>query len=104
VEMVAPRLWEDARGIDGGITSRDPKSRQWAIDRTRRCVDLARTLGADLLVLWLAREGSYLREAKDGVDAHRRLIDFIDAVLEHDATIRIAIEPKPNEPMDHAYL
>src|SRR5262249_2851274 len=31
-------------------------------------------------------------------------LDAINALLAHDKTIRIAIEPKPNEPMDHAYL
>src|SRR5439155_10657461 len=28
-EFVAPRLWEDPRGIDGGFTANDPKARQW---------------------------------------------------------------------------
>ena len=42
VEIVAPRLWEDPRGIDGGYTSNDPKARQWAIERTLRCMDIAR--------------------------------------------------------------
>ncbi len=103
-EIVAPRLWEDARGIDGGFTANDPAIRRWAIDRTKRCADIARTLGTDLLVLWLAREGTYIRESKNPIEAHRHLIEAINAVLEHDPAIRIAIEPKPNEPMDHAYI
>ena len=32
-EFVAPRLWEDPRGIDGGFTSNDPECRAWAVDR-----------------------------------------------------------------------
>jgi len=104
VEMVAPRLWEDARGVDGGFTSRDPKVRQWAIDRSRQCVDICRAMETDLFVLWLAREGTYMREAKNPMDSHRYLIDAFNTILEHDPQIRIAIEPKPNEPMDHAYL
>lgn len=103
-EMVAPRLWEDARGIDGAFTANDPAIRRWAIDRSRQCVDIARAMGTDLVVLWLAREGTYIREAKDALAAHGHLIEAINAILEHDPTIRIAIEPKPNEPMDHAYL
>jgi len=103
-EICAPRLWEDARGIDGGFTANDPACRKWAIDRARQTADLCRILGTDLLVLWLAREGTYIREAKDAIAAHHHLVEAINAVLEHDATIRIAIEPKPNEPMDHAYI
>jgi xylose isomerase len=103
-EIVAPRLWEDARGVEGGFTANDPKIRQWAIDRAKGCADLCRIMGTDLLVLWLAREGTYVRESKNAIDAHRWLLDAINAILEHDKKIRIAIEPKPNEPMDQAYI
>jgi xylose isomerase len=34
----------------------------------------------------------------------REVCDHLDAMLAHDRRIRLAIEPKPNEPMDHAYL
>lgn len=103
-EIVAPRLWEDPRGVDGGYTSNDPASRKWAIERSKRCIDVAYHLGCDLIVLWLAREGTYIRESKNAVDAHKRLLDAINAMLKYDKDIRIAIEPKPNEPVDHAYL
>src|SRR6266540_3822629 len=33
-----------------------------------------------------------------------RLVEAFDAMLAHDKRARLAIEPKPNEPMDHAYL
>jgi xylose isomerase len=55
-------------------------------------------------VLWLAREGTYIREAKDSAAAVNRLVEAIDAMLEYDKGVRLAIEPKPNEPMDHAYI
>lgn len=103
-ELAAPRLWEDPRGADGGYTANNPQTRQWAIDRSKRCADICRALGTDIMVLWLAREGTYIREAKHAFDAHKHLIDAINAVLEHDPSIRIAIEPKPNEPMDQAYI
>ena len=103
-EIVAPRLWEDDRGIDGPLTSNDAACRAWAVERSKRCADICKVMGTDLLVLWLAREGTYARESKSAIDAHSRLIDGINAILEHDPQIRIAIEPKPNEPMDQAYI
>jgi xylose isomerase len=103
-EFTAPRLWEDPRGIDGGFTSNDPDVRKWAIDRTKRCIDVARELGIKFVVLWLAREGTYIREAKNAIDAHKHLLDSLNALLQHDTEVEIAIEPKPNEPMDHAYI
>ena len=103
-EFVAPRLWEDTRTIDGGYTSNDPECRKYAFERSKRSIDIANVLGTDLLVLWLAREGSYIREAKDSKVATERIIEAINMMLAYDSKIRICIEPKPNEPMDHAYI
>lgn len=103
-EFVAPRLWEDPRTIDGAFTSNDPECRAYARDRFKRTIDIANALGTDLIVLWLAREGTYIREAKDSKWAVDRLVEVIDEMLEYDEAIRICIEPKPNEPMDHTYI
>jgi xylose isomerase len=103
-EMVAPRLWFAPQTIDGAYTSNDPKCRQYAIDRSLRSIDLANILGTDILVLWLAREGSYIRESKDAGRCLDYLVAAFDAMLAHDRKIRLSIEPKPNEPMDHAYI
>jgi xylose isomerase len=103
-EMVAPRLWFSPNTIDGAYTSNDPKHRQYAIDRSLRCIDIANLLGTNLIVLWLAREGTYLRESKSGRRSLELLAQALDKMLAHDKNARLAIEPKPNEPMDHAYL
>jgi xylose isomerase len=103
-EMVAPRLWFSPMTIDGAYTSNDPKCRKYAIERSLRCIDIARCLDTDLIVLWLAREGSYLRESKNARKCVDYLVEAIDAMLAHDRRVRIAIEPKPNEPMDIAYI
>ena len=103
-EFVAPRLWEHPMTIDGGYTSNDPQERSYALDRSKKAVDIARELGTDLIMLWLAREGTYMRESKDVVRATGQLLEAIDTLLEHDPKVRIVIEPKPNEPMDLAYI
>ncbi|MCU0961686.1 MAG: TIM barrel protein [Pirellulaceae bacterium] len=103
-EFVAPRLWEDPRGVDGGYTSNDPQARQWAIDRTKRAIDIAAALGTKLMVLWLAREGTYIRESKNAIQAYGWQLEAVNALLAHHPEIQLAIEPKPNEPMDQAYV
>src|SRR5258706_6522657 len=103
-EMVAPRLWFSPNTIDGAYTSNDPRHREYAIDRSLRSIDIAKILGTDILVLWLAREGTYIRESKNGRHSVELLVQAFDKMLAHDKKIRLAIEPKPNEPMDHAYL
>jgi xylose isomerase len=103
-EIVAPRLWEDPRTIDGGFTSNNPAERQYAIERSLQCIDIGNILGTNKLVLWLAREGTYVREAKDAAKAVDLLVTAINKMLAHDPHVRILVEPKPNEPMDLAYI
>ncbi len=104
VEFIAPRLWEDPRFADGGPTSNNPASRALALDRAKRSVDIANELGTDRIVLWPAREGTYIRESKDAVTAYQRLLDYCNAILNFDPKVRILAEMKPNEPMDLMYL
>ncbi|MHC4560035.1 MAG: TIM barrel protein [Planctomycetota bacterium] len=103
-EFVAPRLWEDARTIDGSYTSNDPACREYAKQRSRRMLDIVDALDTKLVVLWLAREGTYIREAKDSKVAVDRIVEAINDMLAYNPEIKIAIEPKPNEPMDQAYI
>jgi xylose isomerase len=63
-EFVAPRLWFNPHTIDGAYTSNDPGDRAYALERSIKAIDIAHELGTNLMVLWLAREGTYVREAK----------------------------------------
>ena len=103
-EFVAPRLWFAEQTTDGAYTANSASDRAYAWDRTRKCIDIARAVGSKAIVLWLAREGTYIREAKDARLAYERLLATINAVLEYDKEVEIWIEPKPNEPTDQAYV
>lgn len=102
-EFVAPRLWFESEFKDGAYTA--PKKANWehALWRSYRSIDIANVLGCDLIVLWLAREGTLCLESKKPVDSIKQLVESIDRMLRYDAKIRIAIEPKPNEPIDRSY-
>ena len=103
-EIFAPRHWEHAHGIDGPITSNKAADRKWGIERGKRAIDVGRVLGSERFVWWPAREGTYVREAKDAVTSFGRMLEFIDTMLEYDKSIRLLGEMKPNEPMDLMYL
>ena len=103
-EFVAPRLWETPLGVDGAYTANAASARKYALDRSKKAIDIANILGTPNIVLWLAREGSYVREAKNAIEAYRHQVNAISAMLTYDKCCRILIEPKPNEPMDHAYV
>lgn len=102
-EFVAPRLWEHPNTIDGGYTNNDPALRKYALERSLRSIDIANMIGTKNIVLWPAREGTYIRESKDPMIATQRAVDYINALLDYDKEIKVIGEMKPNEPMDHAY-
>ena len=102
-EFVAPRLWMDPHTTDGGFTSTSEKDREFAMWRAYRSIDIARELGCDLIVLWLAREGTLCAESKSPVTATRQLVEAINHMLRYDDRIRVCIEPKPNEPIDRSF-
>ena len=102
-EFVAPRLWMDPHTTDGGYTSTSKEDREFAMWRSYRSIDIARELGCDLIVLWLAREGTLCAEAKSPVEATRQLVEAINDMLRYDDSIRVCIEPKPNEPIDRSF-
>ena len=93
----------DSHCVDGGFTSNSQADREFAIWRALRSIDIANALGADKIVLWLAREGTLCAEAKSAVRATRQLIDAIDVMLDYDKGVKILIEPKPNEPIDRSF-
>ena len=101
-EFVAPRLWMDPHTKDGGFTSTRRENREFALWRAYRSIDIANELGSDLIVLWLAREGTLCAESKSPVRATRQLVEAINKMLEYDPKIRVCIEPKPNEPIDRS--
>ena len=101
-EFVAPRLWMDPRTADGGFMSTSEADREFAMWRAKRSIDIANELGADKIVLWLAREGTLCAESKSPVWAARKLVEAIDEMLLYDSKIKIMIEPKPNEPIDRS--
>ena len=101
-EFVAPRLWMDPHTKDGGFTSTRRENREFALWRAYRSIDIANELGSDLIVLWLAREGTLCAESKSPVQATRQLVEAINKMLEYDPKIRVCIEPKPNEPIDRS--
>ncbi len=103
-EFVAPRLWFSPKTVDGGFTSNSASDRQYALDRTKQTIDMARTLGCKGIVLWFAREGTYARESKNARVAYEQLLNAINQMLAHDPDIEVWIEPKPNEPADQAYV
>lgn len=102
VEMVTTNTFSHPMFKDGAFTSNDRRVRRYALRKIVRNVDLAAELGADTFVMWGGREGAEYDSAKDLNAAHDRYAEGIDTVAayikEKGYGLKIAIEPKPNEP------
>jgi xylose isomerase len=102
IEMVTTNLFSHPVFKDGAVTSNDRSIRRFALRKVLRNVDLAAELGAKTFVMWGGREGSEYDGAKDLNAAHARYAEGIDTVAAHikqqGYDLRIALEPKPNEP------
>ena len=102
VEMVTTNTFTHPIFKDGAFTSNDRRVRRYGLRKIIRNVDLAAELGAKTFVMWGGREGAEYDAAKDLFAAHERYAEGIDAVAgyikEKGYDLKIALEPKPNEP------
>lgn len=88
-EFVAPRLWMDPHTQDGGFMSTCAEDREFAMWRAYRSIDIAKELDCDMIVLWLAREGTLCAESKSPVWATKQLVEAINKMLRYDENIRV---------------
>ena len=102
VPMVTTNLFTHPVFKDGGFTSNDRSVRRYALRKVMRNVDLAAELGASTYVFWGGREGSETDAAKDvrsALDRYREGLDLVaQYCVDRGYDLRLAIEPKPNEP------
>jgi len=102
VPMITTNLFSHPVFRDGGLTSNDRAVRRFALRKVLRNVDLAADVGAATFVCWGGREGAESGAAKDvraALDRYRESVDLVCGyIVEQGYDIRIAIEPKPNEP------
>jgi xylose isomerase len=102
VPMITTNLFTHPVFKDGGFTSNDRSVRRYALRKVLRNIDLAAELDARTFVMWGGREGSEYDGSKDLAAAFSRMKEGIDTVAgyikDQGYNLRIAIEPKPNEP------
>ena len=102
VPMVTTNTFTHPLFKDGAFTSNDRRVRRYGLRKVIRNVDLAAELGAKTFVMWGGREGAEYDGAKDvnaALDRYREGIDTVAGdIKDQGYDLRIALEPKPNEP------
>jgi xylose isomerase len=102
VPMSTTNLFSRPVFKEGAFTANDPDVRRFAVRKTVDAIDLGAELGATVYVMWGGREGVEAEAAKDirlAMDRYKEAVDLCCAhIHERGYGMRIALEPKPNEP------
>jgi xylose isomerase len=108
VPMATTNLFTHPVFKEGGLTNNDRDVRRYALRKVMRNMDLAAELGASTYVLWGGREGAEVDTAKDLKAALDRYREGIDTLAQYSQDrgygLRLALEPKPNEPRGDIFL
>jgi xylose isomerase len=108
VPMATTNLFTHPVFKDGAFTANDRDVRRFALAKMLRNVELAVELGARTYVCWGGREGAESDAAKDLYAALDRYREAFNAVCEYirdrGYDLRLALEPKPNEPRGDMFL
>jgi xylose isomerase len=108
VSMATTNLFTHPVFKDGAFTSNDREVRRYALQKVMRGIDLGAELGAPLYIFWGGREGveaDAAKPARDALERFREALDFLcEYVRDQGYDMRIALEPKPNEPRGDIFL
>ena len=108
VPMATTNLFAHPVFKDGAFTANDRSVRRFALGKVIRSIDLAAELGARTYVFWGGREGSESDAGTDvraALDRYREAIDTVCGYIRDQGyDLRVALEPKPNEPRGDIFL
>jgi xylose isomerase len=106
--MATCNMFEHPVFKDGALTSNDARIRAYARQKAMRAIDMGGELGATVYVMWGGREGLEVEASKNPVTAlqrYREGVEFLaHYILEQGYPMRVAMEPKPNEPRGDIFL
>jgi xylose isomerase len=107
VPMATTNLFRHPVFREGAFTANDPEVRRHAIRKTLANIDVAAEVGAEAYVCWGGREGceSDTKDVRAALDRYKEAIDLLCQHLrERGHKLRLALEPKPNEPRGDLFL
>lgn len=108
VPMATTNLFSRPVFKEGAFTANDPDVRRLAVQKTCDAIDLGAELGAGVYVMWGGREGVEAEAAKDARAALDRYAEAVNLCCQHmrerGYEMRVALEPKPNEPRGDMFL
>lgn len=100
----AMRYYDDDAYRKGAFTHPDSKTRRAAIDLTKRGLDSLAEAGGRLMTLWMGQDGFDYSFQADYGRLWNQTIEAIREVADHNPTVDVSIEYKPNEPRSFSLM
>jgi xylose isomerase len=108
VAMVTTNLFSHPIFKEGAFCSNNLDVRRFALSKALKAVDMAAEFGAEIFVMWGGREEFECFGAKDILSSLSRYKEAINLICEYirqnKIQLKIAFEPKPNEPRGNLFL
>jgi xylose isomerase len=101
---MAMRYYTDPGYKLGAFTHPDASVRRAAIDETKRGLDVLAEMGGNLMTLWMGQDGFDYSFQMNYARAWGDTIEAMIEVADHNPSIDIALEYKPNEPRAFALM
>jgi sugar phosphate isomerase/epimerase len=101
---LAMRYYTDPGFRLGAFSNPDARVRRTAIDLTKRGIDALSAMGGRLMTLWMGQDGFDYSFQADYARMWDDSISAIAEVADHNASVDIAVEYKPNEPRAHVVM
>ena len=104
VAIVGTSISSERQFAKGTLTSRDPTTRQKAIERVKAGMDMCAELGGNQIMFFLGQDGCDYSLEVDYEDAWNWMAESIAEMAAHRSDVRICLEYKPFEPRRHIFM
>ncbi|MCC6058495.1 MAG: sugar phosphate isomerase/epimerase [Desulfurococcaceae archaeon] len=98
---IAPVLSQEAQWARGALSALNEDTRRRAVERCKKAIDIARELGAEILIIWPGREGFDFPFTTDYRKLWNNYVSSIKEIAEYGSDIKIALEYKIEDPSSY---
>lgn len=108
VWMYTPCLFNHPVARAGSVTSNDARVRAMSLQKILYALDVAAAFNAHWVTFWLGRDGAEVDALIDGQAAYARIAEALQLAVQYirqqGYSLKISLEPKPNEPRGDIYV
>lgn len=87
----------------GAFTSKDAGLRREAVETTKEMIDIAKSLGGNMVSLWPGQDGYDYHWQEDYIQGRTWFEEGVAECAQYDPQFRISVEYKPKEPRIRSY-